>query len=124
MGGHGRSEMSEKEMAMFLGRESLPALFEPCDARAAATQGLWPGPNMTEAQLKEAVLRLTSTLCSDTYGGVNAVRFARDTYNSRMGFFTKRVHEDILTLRLFQVQCHQKLVQTYLMTCRNHFAPS
>ena len=88
MGGHGRSEMSDKEMAMFLGREGLPALFEPCDARAAATQGLWPGPNMNAEQLKEAVASLTKTLCSDTYGGVNAVRFARDTYNSRKAFST------------------------------------
>ena len=77
--------MSDAELFGYVTRQGLSPIFEPCDARHHASQGLWPGPNMTPEQLKNGVQSLRSVLCSDTYGGVDAVRWARDTYNARIG---------------------------------------
>ncbi|CAE7236365.1 unnamed protein product [Symbiodinium sp. CCMP2592] len=45
--------------------------------------GLWPGKDMKPQDVYGAVEKLQSVLCCDTYGGVDAVRYARDAYNKR-----------------------------------------
>ena len=77
--------MSDADVFGYVTRQGLATIFDPCDARRNASQGLWPGPDMTPEQLKGGLQTLRSVVCSDTYGGVDAVRWARDTYNPRIG---------------------------------------
>ncbi|CAE7033967.1 unnamed protein product [Symbiodinium sp. CCMP2592] len=46
-------------------------------------RGPWTGKDMKPQDVYGAVEKLQSVLCCDTYGGVDAVRYARDAYNKR-----------------------------------------
>ena len=76
---------AEKEMARALEQDGLSSAFFPLDQRAQTAQGLWPGSALLQdtAKLKEAMHHLSKCLVADTYGGVDAVRWARDAYNNR-----------------------------------------
>lgn len=76
---------AEKEMAKALEQDGLSSAFFPLDQRAQTAQGLWPGSALLQdtAKLKEAMHHLSKCLVADTYGGVDAVRWARDAYNNR-----------------------------------------
>lgn len=56
-------------------------IFVPTDPRMRLVEEL--GPQAGERIHKQAYKELQSTLVQDTYGGVHAVRFARDAYNVR-----------------------------------------
>ena len=60
--------------------------FLPQDARGQVLRGLWPGQEMvTDQVLGEKLQELSKVLVADTYGGVEAVKWARQAYNSRRG---------------------------------------
>ena len=73
-------ELFDLNLAM---REGLGRIFRPHDSRRMATKGLWPGPSMSQSEFREKTATLRSILVADTYGGVEAVRWARDAYNAR-----------------------------------------
>ena len=77
-------EMSDKDLFAYVTRSGLGATYEPADPRRQVASGLWPGEKMTPQSLKQSVAKLQDILCTDTYGGVDAVRYARDAYNSRL----------------------------------------
>ena len=78
-------DWADKELRSYMYREGLASLFAPCDARRSALHGLWPGPNMGERDARQALDELLRHLACDSYGGVAAVRYARDAYNARQG---------------------------------------
>lgn len=63
----------------------LSSLFHSCDLRSQATIGLWPSLELRQDPLRlaNALTVPRSILVADTYGGVEAVRWARDAYNAR-----------------------------------------
>ena len=82
---HMLEDISDADLLTFVSREGLPGLFEPADGRRGVFAGLWPGEDMQPADLRAAIEDLMSRLPCDTYGGVEAVRWARDSYNQRLG---------------------------------------
>ncbi len=63
----------------------LSNIFLPHDLRRQQSSGLWPSLEMVKnpAKLEAALAKLLSSLVADSYGGVRALRGARDVYNSR-----------------------------------------
>lgn len=62
----------------------LSALFPPADARFDASFGLFASPELlASGHVVAQVGGLLGSLAADTYGGVDAVAWARDAYNSR-----------------------------------------
>lgn len=78
-------EMTDSQLHAYLRTEGLQAAFEPMDARASALVGLWPGPDMSPEQVRQHVDLITEHLTCDTYGGVEAIKWARNCYNERIG---------------------------------------
>ena len=76
-------DMCDDAFLAYLAREGLAMAFDPCDGRRGIFTGLWPGDDMKAAEARAVVKELRDKLPCDTYGGVDAVRLARDTYNSR-----------------------------------------
>ena len=63
----------------------LAHAFLPDDLRQQTCRGLWPGSDMVNDQVLEAKLKeLCNCLVADSYGGVDAVKWARNAYNSRL----------------------------------------
>ena len=63
----------------------LSHAFLPDDLRQQTCGGLWPGSDMVNDQVLEAKLKeLCNCLVADSYGGVDAVKWARNAYNSRL----------------------------------------
>ena len=64
----------------------LNNLFLPHDLRRPQSSGLWPALDMVKnpAKLEAAMVKLLNCLVADSYGGVRALRGARDVYNSRL----------------------------------------
>jgi len=63
----------------------LSHAFLPDDLRQQTCRGLWPGSDMVNDQVLEAKLKeLCNCLVADSYGGVDAVKWARNAYNSRL----------------------------------------
>ncbi|CAE7460837.1 unnamed protein product [Symbiodinium sp. CCMP2592] len=46
-------------------------------------RGPWTGPSMTSQELRQHVVVITDHLACDTYGGVEAIKWARNSYNDR-----------------------------------------
>eukprot|EP00438_Fugacium_kawagutii_P010278 Skav225675 [mRNA] locus=scaffold1924:366724:368019:- [translate_table: standard] len=67
-------------------KHGLHTAFSPSDSRAQSVRGLWPGSALLRSDevLKGAMEELSKYLVADTYGGVDAVRWAREAYNSRL----------------------------------------
>ena len=63
----------------------LSSLFHSCDLRSQTAIGLWPSLELRQDPLRlaNALTVPRSILVADTYGGVEAVRWARDAYNAR-----------------------------------------
>ncbi|CAJ1376127.1 unnamed protein product [Effrenium voratum] len=61
----------------------LGKCFLPGDLRSSQLRGLWPSPEMGETGFAEGLGILKDYLVTDAYGGVSAVRYARDEYNRR-----------------------------------------
>ena len=69
------------QMVLELG---LPAAFYQLDERQDAARGLWPGSSLkTEPALLEALNKASGVLVADTYGGVDALMWARQAYNAK-----------------------------------------
>ena len=68
--------------ADIVAKYGLAAIFHPCDLRCQTVAGLWPSSELTTCLKKSQGI-----LVADTYGGVEAIRWARDAYNERPGFF-------------------------------------
>ena len=81
----GLFEMSDSQLLAYLRTEGVQAAFDSMDARASALAGLWPGPQMTSQELREHMNIITDHLACDTYGGVEAIKWARNSYNDRIG---------------------------------------
>lgn len=83
------------EQAAAIQSNGLSSAFYPADLRCQTLMGFWPGEALVNdpAKMHEAVSTLSKCLCADTYGGVDAVRWARDAYNARqlMGFFQRSI---------------------------------
>ena len=62
----------------------LAALFRRADARYDASLGLFASKDfLASGRVAEKVAELQNILVADTYGGVDAVAWARDAYNAR-----------------------------------------
>ena len=78
---------SAASLAKMCQKNGLCKAFFPQDLRYDVCRGLWPSEEMIEDKdaCVRAIKALNSVLVSDSYGGVDAVRWARDVYNSRPG---------------------------------------
>ena len=62
----------------------ISSAFYQHDLRNETLRGLWPGRGMvTDQVLAEKLGELGAFLVADSYGGVDAVKWARNAYNSR-----------------------------------------
>ncbi|CAL1159390.1 unnamed protein product [Cladocopium goreaui] len=75
----------EQGLSDVLRKHGLGAAFAPLDSRCQSVRGLWPGSQVLtdDEALTRVVRELSRCLVTDTYGGVEAVKWARDAYNSR-----------------------------------------
>ena len=64
----------------------LSAIFHPGDLRCQTAAGLWPSSDLREnpLSLTTALNKSKGILVADTYGGVEAYRWARDAYNATL----------------------------------------
>ena len=79
------SKPDPKGLSDVLRKYGLGAAFAPLDSRCQSVRGLWPGSQVLtdDEALTRVVRELSRCLVADTYGGVEAVKWARDAYNSR-----------------------------------------
>ena len=93
--------MVDKDLANLVERNGLSVVFEAADPRNSALSGLWPGSNLLEdpSELRVRLHELMAHLVTDTYGGVDAIRHARDAYNSRPSFTLKARNFKLRTAR-------------------------
>lgn len=73
------------EQAAAIQSNGLSSAFYPADLRCQTLMGFWPGEELVKnpEKMHQAVTTLSKCPCADTYGGVEAVRWARDAYNAR-----------------------------------------
>ncbi|CAE7358961.1 DSPTP1 [Symbiodinium sp. CCMP2592] len=76
---------SAASLAKMCQKNGLCKAFYPQDLRHDVCRGLWPSEEMLEDTDKcvRAIKALNSVLVADSYGGVDAVKWARNVYNSR-----------------------------------------
>lgn len=81
----GQSNQDEIQYLLRIRSAGLPKAYNVNDSRSDCVRGLWPGDSMgtDDENFKAGLKQLAKYLVADTYGSVQVVHYARQTYNNR-----------------------------------------